>query len=256
MIQPAKRMKKGFFSFFYGIPYIYRNKLGKYIILPCFVSFLVISLITVLFFWAADSLFATLTDSAISLGFIQTTIKFLKQWAGFLLWILEASRIMIEASLALFATILTYRIIIPVVILPFMGPLLNRIEKIELGEEILTSWKDDFYNILRSLYISLRSGVFGLLFLILGLCLGPFEILINIIYQSYTLGRSSFDTVFEKKFKHIRERDKKTQQWKWQVLGHGVAYFGFLLIPFFGVILAPVISLTGAAVFYFQNNKK
>ncbi len=99
----------------------------------------------------------------------------------------------------------------------------------------------------------LKHSLLGLLVLILGLFLGPLNIPINVVAQSYFLGRGPFDMLFEKAADSNADRTQLKKHWRPEIFGAGLIFFLLLLIPVLGVLFAPIGTVTGAAVVFYTR---
>jgi CysZ protein len=173
-----------------------------------------------------------------------------------LLSILEWSTAILGALLALILTLILYRSLISVVILPFLGPLLEQIETIQLGRRIETSVRQDLSNLSYGLWTSLKHSIAGLGILLVSLCLGPLNVPVNVAAQSYFLGRGPFDMLFEKAAHSRAERRRLKKAWRVEIFGAGFAFFVVLLVPLLGALIAPVSVVTGAAILYYSSDAR
>lgn len=237
------RLFTGFSAFFQGFRFIRRHNLWKYILLPSALSLLVGILVPVgLYKGTSGFLLGLLNDILTGLA---GTFHF--SYSG-LHWSVSGLVRLLTAFLAFVIGIILYRVIASLVIIPFLGPLLNQTEKIHIGRPIEVSLGRDIKNALIGLKISLKFALIGLLVLVISLPLGPFQIIINTLLQGYFLGRSAFDYIFEKEATDPQGRRELVRRHRLQIIGLGLAFFTVLLIPILGVIIAPPAALVGAAL--------
>ena len=109
---------------------------------------------------------------------------------------------------------------------------------------------------MRGLWNSIKLSLLGLIVLLVGLCLGPLELPLNVMYQSYAIGRGSFDIVVEKHAPQLKSRGRFYRSWRPEIWGHGLAYFLVLLIPVLGVLIAPVCSCTGLSAMFLRRERQ
>lgn len=242
------RFKNGCLTFAHGFAFIYQHKLWGFIVLPCLASFaLGIGVWLGVYYgfgYLSDLGTGLLTDGALQLE------------NPILLGILEWSAAILGGLLALILTLILFRSLISIVIVPFLGPLLEQIELILLGRKIETSYRQDFANISYGLWTSIKHSIAGIGILLLSLCLGPFNLPVNIAAQSYFLGRGPFDMLFEKAARDHVERTRLKKAWRPEIFGAGLVYFFVLLLPFLGALIAPVSVVTGAAILYYSSREQ
>lgn len=249
-----RRFMTGFFSFGKGAQYIINMRLLRFVVLPAFLSLMTgIVLMGLLFIllvfsldhatqsimgmeWWGDSTGTSPSSNGIT-GYWSIIVKILAAFMAFIL------------------SIMLYRIIVTVSVNPFLGPLLEQVEMRELGHRLPTSVQLDTVNIMRGLWNSIKLSLLGLVVLLVGLCLGPLELPVNVLYQSYAIGRGSFDIVVEKHAPRLRDRKIYYKNWRPEIWGHGLAYFLVLLVPVFGVLVAPVCSCAGLAALFFKQQR-
>ncbi|MCB1192182.1 MAG: EI24 domain-containing protein [Leptospiraceae bacterium] len=243
MINYFTRFYYGFRAFFSGFKIINQNRLWKYTIVPCFIS-LVLGGVLLYGIFQVSSAFLQIWI----LKILQYFNYFLSQnnLPPFLLVIIY----IVTFVFSVVCYILIYRPIASIVVIPFMGHLLSQLEKIYYGKEIEISLKRDIINGILGAAFALRDMIIGLIAMILGLFLGPFQIFFIAFAEGYLLGRGSFDYIFEKTTENLQERKQKIRNFQPEILGLGVAQFLFLFIPVVGVVVAPVLSLAGAVRVY------
>ena len=164
-------------------------------------------------------------------------------------WALTLARVLL-AAFALLLSIALYRTIAGLAILPFLGPLLEAVEQRTRGEVVQLRAGVEIQNAMRGAFAAVQMGLAGLLVLVLGLCTGPLEVPINILWQGYSLGRGSFDPVFEKAAPARAERRLLIRRYRWEIVGIGLAFLLALLLPLAGPFVAPAAGLVGAALLF------
>lgn len=244
------RFTRGLRAFAGGIGYVNRNGLWGYAIAPMLLSLLAAAGLIALIYWAFVYAAGPELESA-----RRDALAYLGRTPGDGGWFETLVQIL-AAFLALAAAFLLYRAISAVLVLPFLGPLLEAIERLELGAARPTTFREDVRNALLGGWIGLKYAVFGGLVLLFTLPLGPLQIIINTLLQSYFAGRGVFDLLFEKDCANLAERKVRAKTWRAEILGLGLGYFLFLLIPFIGVIFAPIAGLAGAARLYYAANRQ
>lgn len=237
VLNPAQILV-GFFGFFRGLRFLFRNGLAGHLVLPVLLSL------------------------ATGLGLIAGTyylfIFFLELLAGTFPEIEEWSRALgiVATLIALLSGsvlyVILYRFITGLLVIPFLGPLLGAIETKLLGAEIETDLKTDMRNLLLGLWVNLQVLVIGLTVWVLTLWLGPVQIVVLILVEGYFLGRGSFELLLEKASSSLKERKGLAKPHRARILGLGVASFLFLFVPIVGALFSPCAGVAGAALLYYE----
>ncbi len=232
-----KRIGAGFAGFFRGYSFISRNGLWLYVILPSLASFVCGLLIFGAVYWQASDLLV---------GLVQ---RFAESWGWLLLFLARAA----AAVLAAVVYVILYRTVASVIVLPFLGPLLLKTEKILIGREVEVTWKRDLINAVKGMWISIVYGIFSLFVIVVTLPLGPLQALIVFPLQGYFSGRSIFDFILEKEAATLKERSRLAADYRPEILGMGSAYLMVMLIPVFGPLFGPAAALTASAEIYYRK---
>lgn len=135
-------------------------------------------------------------------------------------------------------------------IIPFIGPLLTRLENIYLGKSIEIPLSKDIKNAFLGILSSLKYLPLSILGLLFSLFLGPFQIVFMIFWEGYFLGKGSFEYMLEKDTETLKERSEKRKGHRTQMWGLGSAQFIFLMIPVIGIVLSPCTAMAGAFLLY------
>ncbi len=151
--------------------------------------------------------------------------------------------------------ILTYRLIAALVVVPFLGPLLTRAEVILIGRTLDTTLAQDIRNTWLGVLVGLQFSVAGIIIWIFSLFLGPLQLPIVALAESYFLGRQAMDYVYEKETANLSERSNIAKSNLASIMGLGLAFFLFLWIPFIGVFLGHAAGVCGAAILRHGKNE-
>lgn len=247
MIQYTNRIVLGFKTFFRGFSIIHQNKLWKFTILPCFITLLIGGLLIYTIF--------QVSSTYLEMGLIYIFNYFGSQLSENEIHISMKMTIKIITFIfSVICYVLLYRPISTISVIPFMGPLLSQLEKIYIGKEVEISIGKDIVNGFIGFVFALRDTVLGLLAMLLGLFLGPFQIIFIALVEGYLLGRGSFDYIFEKRANTLEERKTLSKEYRPEILGLGLAYFCFLFLPVLGVIFSPVVALAATTHLYYQKD--
>lgn len=248
----GKRFKNGFESVFSGLGYIRTHRLWKYIILPALASLAVGSILILLAYFIISNVLlpaiAIATDKILS-PFDLSPGTEISRYPDAYLITLE----LFALFLAFLITIMVYRMMASILVVPFAGPLLNAVERIELGYSVDVPLAKDIKNTLLGLWIAVRFTIVGIFFILIGFLLGPFQVPTNALVQSYIMGRGSFDLMFEKAARNMHDRRLLARKWRAEILGNGLGILLCLAIPFIGIFLAPISALVGAALLYYRE---
>ncbi|MDX1958635.1 MAG: EI24 domain-containing protein [Leptospiraceae bacterium] len=234
----------GFKSFFVGLSWIKKYNLWKYVLFPATLALLVavscIYYLHTILYGAMKQIFL----------YIQSNLQFefIKN--------ISTSETFFEFSSYLFSILLYLifqRTIQSILILPFLGFLAERLEEIHLGKKNSLPWKEEVRNISIGIFYSFLYSILGLIIFILGFFIGPLQILLVLIVQSYILGKGSIDYFLERNYKTIYERDKKIGKMLLPTFGLGLAQFLIQFIPFLGIFIALSSSVIGASIIYYRE---
>lgn len=232
------RFVRGFFSFFRGFEFIMTHRLWRYMILPSLLSLAVFGGLIYGIFSLLDLLVKEFLQVHLSESVLPIVIIHL------FLWI---------ASFGL--TFIFYRTVASLVVLPFLGPLLNRAEIILTGKALETGLSQDIKNTFLGFYISLKFAFLSLLLWFFSLITGPMQILVLALSEGYFIGREIMDLILEKETNTLKERNRLAHEYFPEFLGLGLAYFIVLLIPIAGVFIAPPSAVVGAALLRYGEKK-
>ncbi len=238
----------GFRFFFRGLGFVRQHRLWRFAILPASLSLLLGVLLVVGTYYVLSESLLRSFDAGIS----RVAQALSLPYAGLPGWLRSLASILLLLATFL-AQLILYRAFASILVLPFLGPLLSEVERIVLGQPVEVSLASDIKNALRGLLVGIRLGLLSLLALLLGLFLGPLQIVPNAVVQSYALGRGGFDLVFEKVTADANRRRQLVRENRAAILGMGLAFFLVLFVPILGVVMAPVAGAAGAALFFYRN---
>ncbi|WJI27402.1 EI24 domain-containing protein [Thermosynechococcus sp. QKsg1] len=226
----GQRFQAGFFAFGRGLFFIARYRLWGYLLLPACLSLVLGVTLIIAAFWAVQ----VIGDDWFVGG----------EWQ----WLYQGFIDILATLIAVFLALIGYQTLIPLVVIPFLGPLLNRVEKITTGQTIEVGWRRDLLNAIIGGWFALRDAVLQVIFLLLSFLTGPLQPIVMAIVNSFFLGRGSFDYLLEKHSTSLRERKLLTRAYTPQIYGLGLAQFLGLLIPFVGLVLVPPVGVVAAAL--------
>lgn len=240
----------GFFAFFRGLSWIRRKNLWSYMILPCAASFIAGTALIVFYFWLISGLMQAGAGSA---------VEQMNRWTGSSFSSGDSGTVLINtvsALLSLLMYIFTYRPVAGIAVLPFLGFLLEKLEKIGLGESVQIPMHKEVKNLFLGLIINIKYTVIGVLSFFIGLLFGPFQPFFVGAVQGWILGRGSFDYILEKNTENLKDREKAASNFRMEIFGLGIAQFLFLFIPIIGVVLGPIAAVIGSFLIYYRDRIK
>ncbi len=234
------RLLAGFWAGFRGLGFIARHRLWGYLVLP-----------------AGLSLLLGLGMMAGSIWLVRTVLlPFGGGLSSDWLPVYEALSQVIAVLVALFLALIGYQALLPLLVIPFLGPLLNQTEIILTGRAVEVGWRRDLANGLLGTWFALRDTLLQLLCLVLSFLMGPVQPFFMVTINSYFLGRGSFDYLLEKHHETLKQRRHQTRQLWPEIQGLGLAQVLGLLIPLVGIIVVPGSGLVGAALLFYRSQKK
>lgn len=228
------RIRTGFGAFFQGFRFIRKNHLWPYWILPSTVSMISGVALFAAVYWVLSTFFLGLSSHVD--GTLGEVLAVLGRIAAL--------------SVAAVVYVVLYRTIAAIVVLPFMGPLLNQIEKILIGRPIEVSLRTDIANAIKGIWVNVQYAFLGLLVIVITLPLSGFQIFVVAPIQGYLMARGILEYILEKETPSLAERSRRAAAFRPEMLGLGLAYFLVALIPVLGALLGPTAALTGAALVY------
>lgn len=234
----------GFLSFFQGVAFLFRHRLWRALLIPAFLSLL---LAMGTFYGVEKYLSGFLVD------FTQNLMGAAGLSPSIVKWTLLAAR-GAALFLSLILAILIFQLLAAIVVFPFLGPLLDKTEKLLIGHSIPVSFRDSLRNAILAIRSSLYYTAFGLLAFVFTLPLGPAQIFVLGPVEGYLLGRGSLDCIIEKHYHSAAERSMVSREMLCETIGLGMGYLLFLLIPVVGAILGPAASVAGSAIVYYSRS--
>ncbi len=225
------RVLNGFRIFRTSFRFVWEHGLGVRILAPVFAGFLLTALLIGGVIIVSDPL-AARAQSLLPDG--------LPEWSAVLL-----RAVMLVSGLIVL--VFVYRPLVSVLVLPFVGTTLNRVEEILLGHSIETTVASDIRNALIGGWLGLLASALGTKVLVATIPLGPFQGVVMFLVNSYILGKSAFDFVFEKESETVGHRKQLIKHYRPEILGVGMGFFLLLLVPVIGAAIGPVYSVIAAA---------
>ncbi len=229
----------GFASTIWGLKYIHQERLFLFLIIPGAISVVAVLAMGSFVYMGITGIILELTGS-IQPGFWQNVLLYAGQFLGIIA--------------GFFISVFLYRLVVMVVVIPFLGPLLGKIEKKLLGYEKAIGWKEEWKNLGFAVWMSFFFLVIEIFVLVISLFLGPLGPILLFFVESYLMGRGAFDYLMEKDYPVLSERKKIISENRFLIWGAGVSSFLLMFIPVYGWIMAPAASLAGLTLNYYEKN--
>lgn len=230
-------------SFFRGFNFINEHSLWRYIILPSIISLVLgVGLVFLVYFNLTDWVLSYFEGNAEETGFL-----------GFLSGVLQFFVHIMAVVIGVVITVFLYRTLATLLVLPFLGPLLEQVEKILTGKAVTLTWDREIKNALVGVWVGIKYFLIEILFLLISLFTGPLQPVIMGFISGYFLGRGSYDYLLEKHSASLKERKERAKAYKAEMQGLGIIHFIALLVPVIGVIIAPPSALVGAALTFYDE---
>lgn len=223
--------------------FLSRHRLWRYAIFPGILSTLLFGVLAFLVF-------------SYSLEYTSELIERYRQEAGLVGYLaggLGFIAKLITVLLALVLVLFLYRILATIIVAPFLGPLLTRLEQILVGKEKKLSLGMEIRNVFLGLFLNFRLFLLEIGLFFVSLFLGPFQWVVVFLTGSYVLGRGIFELILERHHRKIKERYRWASSHIAEIMGLGVLQYLLMLVPILGPILAPMSALAGAAIFYYKK---
>lgn len=159
--------------------------------------------------------------------------------------------------------VLVSKYLVLIVLSPLLAWLSERTEEILTGRRFPFDPAQFARDVLRGVGIALRNGLLELginvlawVLSILLLPTAPFWALFLWVISCWFYGFSMFDYVFERHRLGIRASARAARENRGMVLANGALFWLLMLIPFVGVVVAPILACTGAALAWHEASGK
>ncbi len=143
--------------------------------------------------------------------------------------------------------------IVLVIMSPVLSILSEKTETIITGKDYPFSIMQIIKDVFRGLLLTLRNmGIeFLVIFLlmifsivpVLGFVIGLVSPVVIFMVSSYFYGFSNFYFSLERRKMSISSSVTYARKHKWKVMGNGAIFYGFMLIPFYGIFIASFVSI-------------
>lgn len=245
-----KDLGRGFSSHVDAFRFLFKNGLWVYFIYPMLIAI-------VLFIVGMSSMFVLkdwITDWIMDKSGLSGD-SVVSAWAGE--WVKSALHWLIGGLLTLLAFFLLntfYKYIVLIILSPVLAYLSERIEEEKTGKKYPFHFPHFVKDVLRGILITLRNMSIETLILlacliiawlpVIGWLTAPFLYIVS----SYFLGFSMMDYTCERRRLSIRKGVHLVRRHKGIAIGNGIVFNLLLLIPFVGLCVAPILSVTAATL--------
>ena len=228
----------GFGEYFSVFSFITKHRLHSYFLLSGLISLVLGALIFGLSYILSDDL-----------GALLFKLYPFERWSDYVLKILNFTAGGMVAILGL----VLYKYLLLIAVAPFMSPLSAKVEAILTGDsnEAKFSLKQTGYELVRGIRVSVRNVVreviITLLLVILGL-IPLFTVFVTpliFLVQAYYAGFGNLDYYLERRA-NLKQSIAYVRRNRGMAIGNGAGFLLLLLIPVFGLFLAPVMSTVAA----------
>lgn len=226
---------------------IIKHKLWVYIIAPGIIN-IAVFIVSFLFI------------SSLSNEFVEWALNNISAFLGYPELLSETKGLLelVITSFIKIAFVFLYLSIYKYIILILMSPLLallsERVENILTGNNYPFNMFDFLHDVIRGIALALRNLLVEISLLILVFLIG-FIPLLNLItplitfyISSYYYGFSMLDYSNERKRFTIKQSIHFIRMQRGVAFGNGAVFYGLLLLPFIGWLIAPAYSVTAAAI--------
>lgn len=240
---------KGISTHVRGIEFIFKHGLWHYFFYPL----LILILLFIGGYWSILQLADWIVDSSLTY-FGWTEAANTGDWTG---WLALIAEFLVGIVLKIFfLMILTSYIkyIVLIVCSPILALLSERIDEIINNKKYPFSFGQFLHDMLRGILVTLRNMAFETLIIIACMVIAwiPVVGLITVpflyIVAWYFLGFAMMDYSYERMRMKIGEGVRFTRKHKGIAIGNGFVFSMILLLPFIGVIIAPILSVVAATL--------
>jgi CysZ protein len=155
-------------------------------------------------------------------------------------------------------SIFIYQFILITVLSPFHTILSERVDEAQTLQKFSGNWENIINDLVRTLGIVVLGGLMYLVAKLAWLAIAYFigghlfTPYISLILIAFFTGFNSYDFSLERYHVSVAKSWKFAFHHPWHMLFTGLLFTGFLLIPFIGVVLAPVILTIVGTVSYLR----
>ncbi|PCH67587.1 MAG: hypothetical protein COC01_05465 [Bacteroidetes bacterium] len=221
---------------------ILRHKLWVFVLIPGIINLLLFALIFAIAWTTADA-FAYVILDFIGIGDEEGIMYMVKIVISFLIRVI-----------LILMYLMVYKYVVLIIMSPFMAILSEKIEKIVTETQYSFHFSQFIKDVIRGSFLAIKN-MFIELVLIAVLMILSFVPLLNFItpvmillVQGYFFGFSLIDYTNERKKLSVKESAKFVSEHKGLSIGIGLGFYGLLLIPVLGLLLAPTYGVTAATL--------
>jgi CysZ protein len=248
---------KGVSSHIDGLKFISKHNLWHFFIYPV----LILIVLFIAGYWSILGLADWVVDSSLDY-FGWTDSGNMEEWTGILAVI---GRLIVGIILKIFFFIILtsyIKYIVLIICSPILALLSERCDEIINNKKYPFNFGQFIHDMLRGILVTLRNMAFETLIIIACLLIGwiPVIGLITVpflyIIAWYFLGFAMMDYTYERMRFTIGQGATFTRRHKGIAIGNGFVFSMILLLPFIGVIIAPILSVVAATLAVLEVKKE
>ena len=250
---------KGISTHVRGLEFIFKNGLWHFFLYP----FIILALLFVGGYWSILELSNWIVDWAMNYFGLSSEAS-TEDWTGILAIVgnFLVSIILKIFFLLIFASYIKY--IVLIVCSPILALLSERVDEIINKKKYPFNFGQFIHDMFRGILVTLRNMALETLIVLACLVVGWIPVIgwltVPFLYILgwYFLGFSMMDYSYERLRFKIIEGARFTRKHKGVAIGNGFIFSMILLIPFLGVIIAPILSVVAAtlAVLELKNEEQ
>lgn len=246
-----RELLTGIIHFFMATGFLAKNRLLHYYLYPILIGILFyIGIFTWIFGFSYDTvnwiLSPYLPDQLPEMGKLSDIMNVLD-------WSLYGLITILAAVIVLIVAFRLSKYMVLILLTPVFSLLSERIEEIQNGKEFPFELTQFLMDIIRGILIALRNLSIELLWIaaigIIGIFAAPLALIstpLLILVGAYFYGFSMMDYTCERRKMGIGESVRFVRNRKWFAIGNGLMYWLLDMVPFIGIVVAPINALTGA----------
>lgn len=248
---------KGISTHVRGIEFIAKHNLWHFFIYPV----LILVALFIGGYWSVMQLADWVVDWALNYFGLDST-QTGDDWIG---WLSIIGTFIVGLMLKIvFLIILSSYIkyVVLIICSPILALLSERIDEIVSGKKYPFNFPQFLHDMLRGILVTLRNMAFETLIIVSCMIIGWIPVIgwitIPFLYLVawYFLGFAMMDYSYERMRMRISEGARFTRKHRGLAIGNGFIFSMILLIPFLGVIIAPILSVVAATLAVLEVKKE
>lgn len=250
-------LRKGISSHIRGLEFIARHNLWHYFLYPA----LMLAALLIGGYWSI----LQLSDWIVAHGMEYLGLNGTGSTDDWLGWLAFAGKLVVGFILKFFFFIIfaTYvKYIVLIICSPVLALLSERIDEIVSGRKYPFNFGQVVHDAFRGMLVALRNMALQTLIIVACFFIGLIPVVgwltIPVLYvvSWYFLGFSMMDYTYERMRLTVRQGAAFTRRHKGIAIGNGFIFSMILLLPFIGVIIAPILSVVAATLAVLETKKE